>query len=397
MVTRKPPADPDLADLLRHIRDNAGISQSAIAKRAGCSRPTITLVEAAERRPNDTILRAYLRIAERGPDMRRRNLLLAAAAAAGLTGLPHLEPPTDPIRLAHEWLVNNHPIDRHRDAGDRLGTSLITELEQRMIDLRLADDTMNGDQLLPIVMRDLTAATEAAKTCSYTTDTGTRLGRIIAELHQLAGWITFNSADYHRSEQLYTTGAKTARDIGDDTMVAWMISGIAYQKITIGDPANLTDAHLLAATAITGLKHPTPKVAILLHERAAWAAAATGNTNATLKALDTAAELHHTQPEPEPHWVYWLNPTESEIMAGRCLTRIGKPHLAVPRLETAITDYPATHTRELTLYRAYYGDALARSGETEAAIHQYELAAATDTNSKRVQRRLNELRQLITT
>lgn len=395
MVTKKPPADPALAKLLRRIRDDAQVSQSAVASRAGCTRPMIALVEAGERRPNDKILRAYLRISERGPDMRRRNLLLAAAIAAGLGGLPEPEHPTDPIRLAHEWLVSDQPIWRHRDAGNRLGTSLLTELEQRMVDLRLADDTMTGDELLPIVMHDLTAATEAAQTCSYSEATGKRLLRIISELNQLAGWLTFNFADYRQSERLYTKAATTARHIGDDTMVAWMLSGIAYQKTTIGDPTNISDAHLLASSAITGLKHPTPKVAILLHERAAWAAAARGDTDTTLRSLDTAAELHHAPPTPEPHWVYWLNPIESEIMAGRCLTRIGQPHEAIPRLETAIDAYPHDHTRELALYRSYLGEALALSGETEAAIDQYELSAAADTGSKRVQRRLGELRQLI--
>lgn len=395
MATKKLPADAPLANLLRRIRIDAQVSQSAVARRAGCTRAMISYVEAAERRPNDRILHAYLHISGRGTDMRRRDLLIAAAVAAGIGGLPEPTPPVDALRLAHEWLVGDQPLARHRSAGDRIGTSLLTELEQRMIDLRVADDTMSGDDLFPIVMRDLTAATEAAQDCSYTDEVGRRLGRIIAELHQLAGWITFNFADYHRSERIYTEGAQVARRIGDDTMVAWMLSGIAYQKVTIGDAADLRDARLLTASAITGLQRPSPKVAILLHERAAWAAAASGDQDATLRALGTVAELHQRGAEVEPHWVYWLNPVESEIMAGRCLTRIGRAHEAIPRLEAAIATYPDDHVRELALYRSYLGEALARSGETEAAVDQYERSLAAGTATARVQRRLVELRKLI--
>lgn len=395
MATKKLPADAPLANLLRRTRIDAGISQSAVARRAGCTRAMISYVEAAERRPNASILHAYLHISGRGTDMRRRDLLIAAAVAAGITGLPEPTPPVDPLRLAHEWLVDDQPLTRHRSAGDRIGTSLLTELEQRMIDLRIADDTMSGQDLFPIVMRDLAAATEAAQDCSYSDHVGRRLGRIIAELHQLAGWITFNFADYQRSERIYTDGADMARRIGDDTMVAWMLSGIAYQKVTTGDIADLRDARLLANSAIAGLRNPTPKVAILLHERAAWAAAAAGDQETTLRSLGTVAELHQRSAEDEPHWVYWLNPVESEIMAGRCLTRIGRPHEAVPQLEAAIATYPDDHVRELALYRSYLGEALARAGETEAAIAQYERSLATGAGAARVQRRLGELRQLI--
>lgn len=395
MVTKKPPADPTLAKLLRHIRDDAQVSQIAVASRVGCTRPMITLVENGSRRPNDRIIHTYLQLAERGPDMRRRNLLLAAAVAAGITGLPAAFTEPDPLRVAHEWIVGNNPLRTHREAGNRLGSTVITELEQRLADLRLADDTMSGNELLPIVQQDLDTATEAARTCSYSSTVGADIGRIIIELRQLAGWITFNFTDYSGAERRYMEGVTHAREIGDDTRVAWLLSSIAYQKSLVGDLADTNDALLLAKSAITGLTSPTPKVAILLHERLAWAAANLGETDTTLRALDAVAELHQADTDTEPPWVYWLTETESEIMAGRCLAKLGRAHEAIPRLEAAINDYPQDHTRELALYRSYLGEALAHNGETEAAIEQYELSAATDTSTNRVQRRLGELHHLI--
>lgn len=392
MVTR--PADPALAKLLRRIREDVRASQQAVAFRANVSRPLISLVESGDRSPNDKILRVYLQLAEKGPDMHRRTLLAAAASTAGIALLP-AEAAPDPVRLSHEWLVGDQPAWRHRTAGDRIGGTFITDLEQRMTDLRLADDTVPGTELLPVVNRDLAEAEAAAQHCSYTQATGQRLLGIIAELRQLAGWIAFNFADYARAETDYTRAARTAREAGDDLRFAWLISAIAYQKTMTAEPGDAADAVLLAHTALTGLPDATPKVAILLHERAALAAAATGDHDSALRALDVVADLHEAAPEPEPQWVYWLDRNESEIFAARCLTRIGRPHEAIPRLETAIAAYPETHVRELALYRCYFGEALAEAGEVEAAIDQYELALAADHDAVRLRQRLTGLRQRI--
>lgn len=43
----------------------------------------------------------------------------------------------------------------------------------------------------------------------------------------------------------------------------------------------------------------------------------------------------------EPEWVYWLDRTEIDVMAGRCLIELGHPAAAEPLLTNAIASYPA--------------------------------------------------------
>jgi hypothetical protein len=68
-------------------------------------------------------------------------------------------PPSDPIRIAHEWLVSDSPVMMHSAAGRRIGGSLATELEQRVVELRQLDDSVGGRDLYPVVCKKLAKST----------------------------------------------------------------------------------------------------------------------------------------------------------------------------------------------------------------------------------------------
>jgi hypothetical protein len=51
----------------------------------------------------------------------------------------------------------------------------------------------------------------------------------------------------------------------------------------------------------------------------------------------------------EPEWVYWLDGTEIDVMAGRCMIELGNS-AAEPLLTNAIMSYPTDHAREVALY-----------------------------------------------
>lgn len=81
--------DPDLARLLTESRKRSGISQAAIAYRAGCDRSAISLAEHGKRHATPELFSVYLDITRKDPDMHRRLLFTAATAGLASTLIPH--------------------------------------------------------------------------------------------------------------------------------------------------------------------------------------------------------------------------------------------------------------------------------------------------------------------
>jgi hypothetical protein len=70
----------------------------------------------------------------------------------------------------------NRPICR------RVGDSLATQLEERVIELRHLDDTIGGGDLYPLIRRELTDAQHVVNEASYNEQTGKRLLIALAAL-----------------------------------------------------------------------------------------------------------------------------------------------------------------------------------------------------------------------
>lgn len=307
---------------------------------------------------------------------------------SAVIGRPVDLPEVDMVRLAHEWLLDlgSSPSVEHRNAGQRIGSSLADALEQKIINLRLADDTVPGSDLAPLVRNELTELESILSQCSYSPQVGRRLLHINAELSQLAGWLAYVAdGDMPRAEALYWSGAKSAMGTGDRPLVAWLVSGIAYQMATVGDDRAARDALLLTRSAMVGAPRVTPLQRVLLWERTAWASAQAGDERQCLAALDAVQEAHgDVGREAEPHRVYWLNQLESQIMRGRCLIALGRPGQAVPELTAAVAAYPTAHVREHNIYRCYLAWALADDGQVEAAEAELDAVAASGDTSARM-------------
>lgn len=89
-----------------------------------------------------------------------------------------------------------------------------------------------------------------------------------------------------------------------------------------------------------------------------------------MEAVDNAYE-ERTPGVIEPEWVYWLNRTEIDVMAGRCMIELGNPTAAEPLLTNAIISYPTDHAREIALYLSWLAEAYLKAGTLDAARHTY--------------------------
>ena len=271
----------------------------------------------------------------------------------------------DPLRVAHEWLVSDGPIRSEADRGRRVGVALAVELERRVVELRHLDDVVGGTDLFPVVAAELATAREVVDHCSYTADVGRRLLASVGELAQLAGWVASDAGHYVEAERVYLDGVSAARDAGDDVLAAQLLSSLSYQMANVGDPA---DAALLARSAVRGATDATPVALALLLERVAWSSARSRDGDGARRALDLVDDAYEARSDgtPEPEWTYWLDRSEIDVMAGRCMIELGAPDVAEPLLTRAISGYDQDHVREVALYQTWLAESFVRSGNRDA-------------------------------
>ncbi|MCP2302947.1 hypothetical protein [Actinokineospora globicatena] len=100
---------------------------------------------------------------------------------------------------------------------------------------------------------------------AHTKDTGRRLLTVLGELALLA--VSSDAGRHHEAQRVYLSGVVAARAAADHALTGQLLSSLAYQITTVGDPR---DAVLLARSAARGARQAIPVVRALLHERVAW-------------------------------------------------------------------------------------------------------------------------------
>ncbi|MBF6060964.1 helix-turn-helix transcriptional regulator [Nocardia terpenica] len=362
---------------LRAARDAVGISLSALAARTNYSKTYLGQLETGDRPIRPEHVRAY-------------------SEALNVSVYTLDTPPTDPVRVAHEWLVSDSPAFTHSAAGRKVGASLATELEQRVVELRHLDDSVGGRTLYPVIRKELADIRGLVDCGSYTEQIGQRLLTVVGELSQLAGWVASDAGRYADAETDYLEGVSAASEAGDKVLAAQLFSSLSYQMSNVGNPA---DAALLARTAVVGARDATPVVRTLLLERVAWASARARDRDGSRRALDAVDDTYdsHSPDIAEPEWTYWLNRDEIDVMAGRCFVELRDPSSAEPLLSRAIDGYPADHAREVALYRTWLAEAYAGKGELDAARATIARArrAADKVKSSRLDRRVSEIERVL--
>ncbi|MGP4020603.1 helix-turn-helix domain-containing protein [Saccharopolyspora sp. 5N708] len=359
---------------LRAARDAAGLSLSRMARRTHFAKSYLSLVETGKRSVAPDVVNAYEQV----------------------LGVPLRPAASDPVRIAHEWLVSESPIAVQFRSGRRVGDSLADELETRVIELRHLDDVVSSRDLLPAVSKELGEADRLVRSASFSEPVGRRLFTAVGELAQLAGWIASDAGRYAEAQRLYISGVGAAAGAFDRVLGAQLLSSLSYQVANIGNPR---DAALLARTGVKGADGATPVVRALLLERVAWASVKANDIRGTWRALDAVNDSYERRGDAgsEPEWAYWLNRSEIDVMAGRCMIELGRPNDAEPLLSNAVANYPPDHAREVALYLSWLAESHARTGDLDAARDAIERAQryATAMPSARTDDRLHAVRQML--
>lgn len=344
----------DVGTTIRDLRRARGWTQQRLAEElnAASGRPTVTADE----------VKRWERGARTPRAETRRHL--AAALAVPLAALDGTLP--DPLRRAHEWLVADSPQTIETRAGRRVGEGLAEQVEARVIELRLLDDHVGGEDLAPAVERELRQTTRVVRDAAYTEPVGRRLLVAVGELAQLAGWTASDAGRHDAAHRLYLDGVDAAQAAGDTALGANLLSSLSYQLANTG---RTEDALLLARSAAKGAPDAPPRVRALLGERVAWSAARVGDTEAAARALDGVDDAFEqwSPGDGEPHWTYWLSRDEITTMAARVSIELGRPDEAAGLLVPVLESYPEDSARESALYWSELAAAYARAGEFDAA------------------------------
>ncbi len=298
------------------------------------------------------------------------------------------------LRMAHAWLVIEPPQVIEMSAGRRIGSGLVHRVEARVAHLRRLDDYIGGGDSHAIVTRELDATSALVRHGSYPQAVGARLLTAVGDLCQLAGWVLGDARRHRQAARYYIAGAYAAQAAGNTPLAANLLSTLSYQVANVGTPQ---DAVILARPALRGAEgQATPLARALLWDRAAWAYARSGDLRACERALGAADEAFEQRGDnEEPAWVYWLDRSELDIMAGRCFTELGQPSRAEPLLAAAIASYDQTRAREVALYRSWLAESYMKAREIEQACAEagHALSLVDGVNSARAKERMAVIRR----
>ncbi|MFG2054516.1 helix-turn-helix domain-containing protein [Micromonospora sp. NPDC048930] len=341
--------EPTFADRLRVLREECGLSLRGLARLTFYGKSYLHELETGAKVPTphvarqlDQVLRAggeLVALATVRPGFRRREFVAAAGLAAAL---PH-------TLLSH---------------GRQLGPATPGRLAERTARLRRLDNYLGGGDTRQAYAAEVESTSRLIRDGSYSEAVGRQLLAILAEQAQLAGWAAFDAGAQRNAHRLYRTSLAAARDVDDPALAGNALALLAYQQLTLGDRAvDLASAACDAASAAA-----TPGVRGLLHLRAAWAHAVSGDADTADRHLGvgTACLAEHDD-RPEPDWVYWVDQTEGQIMTGRCWTALHRPVRAIPVLEQVLASFDDTYARDKALYLSWLADAYLDANEVEKA------------------------------
>jgi hypothetical protein len=192
------------------------------------------------------------------------------------------------------------------------------------------------------------------------------------------------------AERIYRLGISAARQAEDHTLAGNIAGSLAYQFSNTGREA---EGVTLAQAALhdAGPDAP-PKARALYLDRVAWAHTQAGEAQPAMRALGEAGEALSADSEgvESPAYLYWVDAGELRVMESRVYTELHRPLRAVPLLRSVLSEYDATHTREMALYLSWLAVALADANEPEesAAVAERVITLGSDTPSERVAERV---------
>jgi tetratricopeptide (TPR) repeat protein len=320
-------------------------------------------------------------LARRLDRLRRRDFLLRAAAAAGVSAIaPSLVAETD-VGLAGALENSLIPHSSQIEAAVGYLRRVFSEFDTA--------DWLLGPQLqLPtvashfgLVEKLLGDARGAART---------ELLALRTKYAEFAGWLHQDSGHWSAGVWWTERALRSARETGDSLMTAYLMVRKSHQAVVEGD----IRLGLRLARAAQGTSSLTPKVRAVALQQEAYGLALAGQADECHRRLDAALELSAQASDRDLDGpARYCIPGFVEMWRATCLMELGRPRQAIDVFERELATLPSHHYRDRGVYLGRLAVAYATEGSPEPAVARGRQAqeVARATGSDRIGRELVRL------
>lgn len=273
---------------------------------------------AAPARLNDGVPSFQVSAAQAAEDIEVFTASDLAARRASLIGLRPLSG-APLVRQIRQWaaLVPTVPVR----AGE-VGEQELAELEQAVMFFRRWDASGKGGLHRKAVIGQLNAVTETLGDRSGT-DLDHRRFQVVAELAQLAGWMTYDSGAFGLAQRYYLLALQACRQAGAVELGAKVIGDMTQLSTALG---NYDDSLTLTRTALAIVPregNPLVRSELLGLEARAHAQLGPSEAGNARRAVEACFEVFHAAaPGQHVDWIHYMNWAEVECLAANAHTEM---------------------------------------------------------------------------
>jgi transcriptional regulator with XRE-family HTH domain len=212
-----------------------------------------------------------------------------------------------------------------------------------------------------------------------------RLGSRYAES---AAWLHEDTADMGGAENWTRQALEWATEAGDDAMISWAMFRRSQQATTRRNAAQTIS---LSKAAQRNERHLADPARAAIQQQEAHGYALEGNERACHRRLDEAHEFAaspDTKRDGRTGHGDFCTPTYIEVQRAKCWLTLGRPELAVPIFEHAVTQVPDAYHRDR-------GQAQVLLAKAYAGVGQHDAAAVRAASALEIARGSGSTRMLI--
>jgi len=268
----------------------------------------------------------------------------------------------------------------------RIGMSDVEQLEAQTHSLRSVDYRYGGGACRDAVVVRIYWAQQLLA-ASASDDVHTRLLSAVADLHNLAGWTSFDSGQVGAAYHHFDRALDFARHDEDLT------TNIVYRRGRV----HLHHGASGDALAYFQRGAHAPLASSIMHSNEAWAYARQGRSDEALRALgkaqDAFARADHAH---VPDWARFRDETDLTAMIGTVHAELGDTRRAIPALTSAIERFGSEMARssafcQITLASCHFMDGDDDQGQ---AVGMRAVRAAETLRSERAWDRMRPMLQV---
>ncbi|MEU6152101.1 tetratricopeptide repeat protein [Actinosynnema sp. NPDC047251] len=240
------------------------------------------------------------------------------------------------------------PDDGTRDPPRRVGTAQIAELTAFTADLRVLDHRHGGGRTRDAAVARLPAALRLLSLPVAERLDGP-LHTAVADLHNLAGWASFDVGLVASALQHFETALHLAATAGNAALTANVYYRIGRLWLHHNEPVRALAEFRLGELAARASGSRT--AVALVRANQAWARARLGVDDDIALVMSTVREDHAGGGEPVPDWLAFFTSADLAALTGVVYTELAQrvdpryAGTAVPVLDSALDGYELEMTR----------------------------------------------------